>query len=76
MKAKRSKPLIMAAAQPTPKSPVMASNAQFFAHAPHSRHASRSITNAFFSFIVITFRGQTFAGDHKGRPYSNTDTME
>jgi hypothetical protein len=54
----------------------MASNAQFFAHAPHSRHASRSITNAFFSFIVITFRGQTFAGDHKGRPYSNTDTME
>jgi hypothetical protein len=48
-------------AQPTPGVTWMAPAAQFWAHAPHSMHPSRSTISAFFSFILNTAWGQTLS---------------
>jgi hypothetical protein len=49
-----SRPMITAAAHPTPASTVMAVAGQFFAHAPHSIQLSLSSIAAFFSFTLKT----------------------
>lgn len=73
---KRINPLIIAAAQPTPASTEIALQAQFFAHAPHSIHASRSTTRTVSSRICRTARGHT--SKHIPQPVhlsSLTDTV-
>jgi hypothetical protein len=53
--------LMMAAAQPTPESTVIAPNSQFRAQAPHSMHWSLSVIAARLSRISKTPCGQTSA---------------
>jgi hypothetical protein len=59
-------PLMMAAAQPTPESTVIAPNSQFMAQAPHSMHLSLSVTMARLSCMRKTPCGQT--STHRPQP--------
>src|SRR5208337_3802203 len=52
-------PWITAAAHPTPAFTLMAPDAQFFMHAPHSMQESRSAINAFPPCISKTACGHT-----------------
>jgi hypothetical protein len=52
-------PVMIAEAQPTPESTVMAPKSQFLAQAPHSMHRSLSVTTARLSCIMKTPCGQT-----------------
>jgi len=54
---------MIACAQPTPGLTLMAPVTQFKAHAPHSRQASLSTSEARRSAMANTPRGQTSAHD-------------